>query len=261
MARAGRIVSRVLLSNWAAAWRNLPIPNPSPACRDHFARHCHGIAVGSLRRTDPRFDPHRRRARGRESAQRFLLLAYAAGAATSLAVALLAGGRVFAALKRSLGAEVWIRSILGVAVLAGVVVIALGLDRGLLTQVSLASTSGVEQNSDRPLYIPAPAQRSAKEPRRHDDDDVGQCALAPRPVHRRCRTFRARWHGSIRRPLNRDQLKGHVVLVDFWTYSCINCLRTHSLRSRLGGRSTKTAGWWSSESTRPSSPLKRIWTT
>jgi thiol-disulfide isomerase/thioredoxin len=27
-------------------------------------------------------------------------------------------------------------------------------------------------------------------------------------------------------PLSRDQLKGHVVLVDFWTYSCINCLRT-----------------------------------
>jgi len=27
-------------------------------------------------------------------------------------------------------------------------------------------------------------------------------------------------------PLNGDQLKGHVVLVDFWTYSCINCLRS-----------------------------------
>ena len=27
-------------------------------------------------------------------------------------------------------------------------------------------------------------------------------------------------------PLNRDQLKGKVVLVDFWTYSCINCLRS-----------------------------------
>src|SRR5580658_1917044 len=83
---------------------------------------------------------------GASSRSAFLLLAYAAGAATSLAVALLAGGRVFAALKRSLGAEVWIRSILGVAVLAGVVAIALGLDRGLLTQVSLASTSGVEQS-------------------------------------------------------------------------------------------------------------------
>jgi thiol-disulfide isomerase/thioredoxin len=27
-------------------------------------------------------------------------------------------------------------------------------------------------------------------------------------------------------PLNRDQLKGKVVLIDFWTYSCINCLRS-----------------------------------
>ncbi len=72
----------------------------------------------------------------------FLLLAYAAGAATSLAVALLAGGRVFSALKRSLGAEVWIRRVLGVAVLAGVAAIALGLDRGVLTQLSLRSTSG-----------------------------------------------------------------------------------------------------------------------
>jgi thiol-disulfide isomerase/thioredoxin len=26
--------------------------------------------------------------------------------------------------------------------------------------------------------------------------------------------------------LNRDELKGKAVLVDFWTYSCINCLRT-----------------------------------
>ena len=28
------------------------------------------------------------------------------------------------------------------------------------------------------------------------------------------------------RPLSLRQLRGHVVLVDFWTYSCINCLRT-----------------------------------
>ncbi|MDR3550848.1 MAG: cytochrome c biogenesis protein DipZ [Candidatus Babeliales bacterium] len=27
-------------------------------------------------------------------------------------------------------------------------------------------------------------------------------------------------------PLTIEQLKGHVVLVDFWTYSCINCVRT-----------------------------------
>ncbi|HTB17809.1 MAG TPA: cytochrome c biogenesis protein CcdA, partial [Bryobacteraceae bacterium] len=50
---------------------------------------------------------------GAGSHSAFLLLAYAAGAATSLGIALLAGGKVFAALKRSLGAEVWIRSTLG----------------------------------------------------------------------------------------------------------------------------------------------------
>jgi cytochrome c biogenesis protein CcdA/thiol-disulfide isomerase/thioredoxin len=28
------------------------------------------------------------------------------------------------------------------------------------------------------------------------------------------------------RPLTLNQLRGHVVLVDFWTYTCINCIRT-----------------------------------
>ena len=48
-------------------------------------------------------------------------------------------------MKRSLGAGEWIRRGLGVAVLAGVAAIALGLDTGFLTRVSLASTSSVEQ--------------------------------------------------------------------------------------------------------------------
>jgi Cytochrome C biogenesis protein transmembrane region len=74
-----------------------------------------------------------------------LLVAYAAGAATSLALALLIGGRVFAAMKRSLGVGEWIRRGLGVAVLGGVAVIALGLDTSFLTRVSLASTAPLEQ--------------------------------------------------------------------------------------------------------------------
>src|SRR5215470_14240000 len=74
-----------------------------------------------------------------------LLLAYAAGAATSLTLALLVGGRVFAAMKRSLGVGEWIRRGLGVAVLAAVAAIALGLDTGFLTRISLASTASLEQ--------------------------------------------------------------------------------------------------------------------
>src|SRR5499427_409321 len=74
-----------------------------------------------------------------------LLLTFAAGAATSLALALAVGGRVFSAMKRSLGVGEWIRRGLGAAVLIAVVAIALGLDTGFLTRVSVASTGWLEQ--------------------------------------------------------------------------------------------------------------------
>ncbi len=153
----------------------------------------------------------------------FLLLAYAAGAAVSLAVALLAGGRVFAALKRSLGAEMIIRRVLGVAVLAGVVVIALGLDRGLLTRVSLASTSGLEQSLVDRFHPPQNAP--PKNPggmMMMMSSTAGSAASGPQTMPDL--SGAVAWLNSP--PLNRDQLKGRVVLVDFWTYSCINCLRS-----------------------------------
>jgi len=75
-----------------------------------------------------------------------LLLAYALGSATSLALALLVGGRLFVLMKRSLGAGEWVRRGLGVAVLVAVVAIALGADTGWLAQVSTASTNRIEQS-------------------------------------------------------------------------------------------------------------------
>jgi cytochrome c biogenesis protein CcdA/thiol-disulfide isomerase/thioredoxin len=162
---------------------------------------------------------------GASSRSAFLLLAYAAGAATSLAVALLAGGRVFAALKRSLGAEAWIRGALGVLVLAGVVVIAFGLDRGLLTQISLASTSGVEQSLiDRlhPNVQQAPAKDSGGGAMMMMSSTAHAGTVGPQTMPDLSGAIA--WINSP--PLTGDQLKGHVVLVDFWTYSCINCLRS-----------------------------------
>jgi thiol-disulfide isomerase/thioredoxin len=35
------------------------------------------------------------------------------------------------------------------------------------------------------------------------------------------------WNTPNNQPLTPDELKGKVVLVDFWTYSCINCIRTY----------------------------------
>ena len=101
--------------------------------------------MGALCRAGAGSDPDGRRASRRERHTTLLLLAYAAGAATSLALALLIGGRVLAALKQSLGVGEWIRRGVGVAVLAAVAAIALGLDTGFLTRVSLASTAPLEQ--------------------------------------------------------------------------------------------------------------------
>ncbi len=75
-----------------------------------------------------------------------LLFAYAAGAATSLAIAILVGGRAFAAMKRSLGAGEWIRRVLGVAVLVGVATIVMGWDSSILTRLSLGGTNRLEQS-------------------------------------------------------------------------------------------------------------------
>jgi cytochrome c biogenesis protein CcdA len=172
---------------------------------------------------------------GASSHSAFLLLAYAAGAATSLAVAILAGGRLFSALKRSLGAEVWIRRVLGVAVLAGVAVIAFGLDRGLLTQLSLASTSNVEQSLVDRLQPKKPAAGNDA-PAMMMMSSTSAKGAGPATLPEL--SVAAQWLNS--QPLNRDQLKGHVVLVDFWTYSCINCLRTlpYDGRGQTGTRAT-----------------------
>lgn len=178
--------------------------------------------MGALRRTHSRTHLDWRCGGRREFAYGVPAAAYAGGAATSLAVALTSGGAVFHALKRSLGAEVWIRRALGFAVLAGVGAIALGFDRGLLTQLSLSSTSGLEQSLVNRLQTkPAPAKNDVPAMMMMSSNAGGNGA-GPETLPELSGVVQ--WLNSA--PLTRDQLKGHVVLVDFWTYSCINCLRT-----------------------------------
>jgi cytochrome c biogenesis protein CcdA/thiol-disulfide isomerase/thioredoxin len=165
-----------------------------------------------------------------------LLLAYAAGAATSLAVALLIGGRVFAALKKSLGAGEWLRRALGAAVLVAVAAIALGLDTGWLAQVSTASTTPIEQSllavidktrSDAPASTssvvagPEAGAMMAAKPAM-----TANSAAPALPVEGLMPPLdgAVEWLNSP--PLSAAALRGKVVVIDFWTYSCVNCLRT-----------------------------------
>ncbi|MBA2125042.1 cytochrome C biogenesis protein [Hyphomicrobium methylovorum] len=145
-----------------------------------------------------------------------LLVAYAAGAATSLALALLAGNRVFQAMKGSLGTSEWIRRGLGVAVLAATAAIALGADTGFLTRLSTTSTAAIEQRLVDAFRKPRGSGDDAKVA--HTSDDLAIEGMLP------SLGGAVEWLNSP--PLSADELKGKVVLIDFWTYSCINCLRT-----------------------------------
>jgi cytochrome c biogenesis protein CcdA/thiol-disulfide isomerase/thioredoxin len=139
-----------------------------------------------------------------------LLFAYAAGAATSLAVAILAGGRVFAAMKRFLGTGEWLRRALGIAVLLALVAIATGWDSGVLTRLSLAGTTRLEQSLIDTIQVPGGMPSADKK----DLAVEGQLPALSGAVS---------WLNSP--ALTPAELRGKVVLVDFWTYSCINCLR------------------------------------
>ena len=194
--------------------------------------------------------------KGANASTTLLLLAYALGAATSLAIALLAGGKVFAAMKKSLGAGEWVRRGLGVLVLVAVAAIALGFDTGFLTQVSTASTTSIEQGLLEKLRM----DQSAKTPSVILGQDQSGAAMTGGPAMMKggaAMTGPAMTGPSMTGPamtaggkagaglpvlgvmppldgatlwlnsppLTREQLKGKVVLIDFWTYSCINCLR------------------------------------
>lgn len=166
---------------------------------------------------------------GASIATTLLLLAYAAGAATSLAVALLLGGKVFAAMKRSIGAGEWVRRGLGAAMLAGVAAIALGLDTGILARFSTASTGGIEQALVGRLAGKTPngsGAMMARTPAADGAMSVADKAPGTLPIEGKLPSLdgAVQWLNSP--PLDAQALKGKVVLVDFWTYSCINCLRS-----------------------------------
>jgi len=171
-----------------------------------------------------------------------LLLAYAAGAATSLALALVVGGKVFATMKKSLHVSEWVKRVLGVAVLGGVAAIALHADTGFLTKLSLSGTNTLEQRvldrlhpgkgqQQNGLTGTAPGAENTAGAAADTSAAAGDTAQAvanrgPLPVEGVMPPLdgATQWLNSP--PLSAAQLRGKVVLVDFWTYSCINCLRT-----------------------------------
>ncbi|HEV2508874.1 cytochrome c biogenesis protein DipZ [Bosea sp. (in: a-proteobacteria)] len=137
-----------------------------------------------------------------------LLFAYAAGAATTLVAVLLLGNRLLAWARRPAASVEPLRRGLGVAVVASSVAIAFGFDSSVLTRLSAPTTAAIEQ---RLIDLTSPGMPELV--------TSAQAQPVSKPL------FGARqW--LDREPITAEAVRGKVVLVNFWTYSCINCLRT-----------------------------------
>ena len=117
-------------------------------------------------------------------------------------------------MKHSLSVQVWIRCVLGVAAVLGVAVIATGLKTSF-PRFSFIDTVRAQEHLIGALHPEKLAllRASATESQTTlaDEGPVPDFGGA------------VGWLNSA--PLSRESLRGKVVLVNFWTYSCINSLR------------------------------------
>jgi thiol-disulfide isomerase/thioredoxin len=118
-------------------------------------------------------------------------------------------------MKHSLSFDVWIRRALVVGVVVGVIAIAIVWGTNLFTKVSIVNTAKAGEHligafdPEMPAVLAASAHES--QTRLADEGPLPDLGGS------------IGWLNSA--PLNRKSLRGKVVLVDFWTYTCINSLR------------------------------------
>ena len=140
-----------------------------------------------------------------------LTAAYAVGAAVPMLAVALAGRRAAGVL----GGR-YLRPALGAVVVAAALAIGFDVTRPLQTFLpgyTEAVQGRVERSADAQRELARLTGATA-----HETSDLDDFGRAPEL------TGLADWINS--QPLTLAGLRGKVVVIDFWTYSCINCLRT-----------------------------------
>lgn len=145
-----------------------------------------------------------------------LLLAYGAGSALSLGTLIFAGRGLVNRLKPSIPFTGWFRRGAGVAVLATAVVIATGADNLLLANTSSQGVASVEKSVLE--NVPKVVDYFVSKVRADSTEDEASKGAMP------SLSGAVQWLNSPE--LSAESLRGKVVLVDFWTYDCINCQHT-----------------------------------
>lgn len=155
-----------------------------------------------------------------------LFLTFALGAAMSLAAVLSLGARLIARIKRAGATETAVRRVFGVATIVTVLLIFFGYDQLLFGKGGLVKTASAEEHLVSAL---APERAQPHPPGMSLDEFAAEEDALAAAVH----LDKAdgdlpgfdggtEWINSS--ALSPQSLKGKVVLVDFWTFMCYNCL-------------------------------------
>ncbi|WP_044273796.1 cytochrome c biogenesis protein DipZ [Pseudomonas fluorescens] len=144
-----------------------------------------------------------------------LLVAYGLGSALSLGMLIFAGRGLVNRLKASIPVTGWLRRATGFAVLAAALMISTGADKTLLAGASFEGVSVLEKGvlQSVPKVVEYLVSKAKAEPTLDN-------AQGPMPSL----SGAVEWLNSP--ALTSESLRGKVVLVDFWTYDCINCQHT-----------------------------------
>jgi len=136
-------------------------------------------------------------------------LAYSLGAAVPMVFIAYGGNRIVSSIGALSGYTEIIRKLFGILMIASAFAIAFHADVFLQRLVvNYFPTINIEEN--------AMVKKALSSLRPYEGTEVGSSAPAIVGIDT--------WLNS--KPLTLEQLRGKVVLIDFWTYSCINCVRT-----------------------------------
>ena len=220
--RDGRRPARAGARALARAAVRILLAPPSGNGGGGFCPRRHARArLRAVRRAGPRRDHDGGGTRTTSASARSLLtVAYSIGAAVPM-LAIAYGGREAAARTEARGHA---------SALASGVVIAARRDRARLPrrrsprELRARATRRSCRTSRGARRPPARAREGARRRRRRSPPCQTVTAASPTTASPRRSTRTAT--GSTRSRSRSPKLRGKVVLIDFWTYSCINCLRT-----------------------------------
>jgi cytochrome c biogenesis protein CcdA/thiol-disulfide isomerase/thioredoxin len=150
---------------------------------------------------------------GPSASTSLLLLSYGLGSAVAMGALIFLGRGAFQRAKLSLGTVEWLRRGAGVLALLAVV----GIASGTTDRLAGVGDSRLASELERKVIdgVPVLLEKLVSSARAEDIGQLPDMGAMP------SLDGATQWLNSP--PLSNEQLRGKVVLVDFWTFDCINC--------------------------------------